>query len=263
MKQQVDAIIAEIHKNKHSKIVWVTFIAISLAPLFGGIFMYLMKGNGYDGLSGAFKSKAQMMSFEANWSSYLGLLSQAIGVGGILIFGFIASWLFGREYSEGTAKDLLSLPVSRAKILNAKFIYYFTWCIAVALWNLLLGLLIGFIIQVPVWSTEIFLFNLKIYCITTILVILLNTPVALLAVAGRGYLIPLGLVAVMLVLAQILGALGIGSYFPWAVPGIYSGSGGEALKSQLNVMSYLILLITSFAGYAGTILWWKYADQTK
>lgn len=263
MKQQWQAFIAEILKNRHSRINWVTFIAFSLAPLFGGVFMFLMKDNGTEGLSGAFKSKAVLMSFDANWNSYLGLLSQAVGVGGVLIFGFVASWLFGREYADGTAKDLLSLPVSRAKILNAKFIYYIIWCMALVLSNLTLGLLIGFALQLPGWDSAMFLSNIQVYFITTVLIILLNTPVAFFAIYGKGFMTPLGLVAILLVLAQIIGALGFGSYFPWAVPGIYSGSGGADLKAGLNFLSYLIIIITSIIGYFSTILWWKYADQTK
>lgn len=263
MKQQIQAFRAEILKNRHSRIIWITFLAFSLAPLFGGTFMLLMKGNGYEGLSGAFKSKAVLLSFEANWNSYLGLLSQAVGVGGVLIFGFVASWLFGREYSDGTAKDLLSLPISRVKLLNAKFIYYTLWCFALVVSNLLLGLLIGLALNLSGWSIELFSENIKIYFITTILIILLNTPIAFFAVAGKGYLTPLGIVAVLLVLAQIIGAMGIGNYFPWAVPGLYSGSGGTDMKADLNLLSYLILVITSIAGYFSTIIWWKYADQTK
>lgn len=263
MKQQWKAFIAEILKNRHSRITWVTFIAFSLAPLFGGVFMFLMKDNGSEGLSGAFKAKATIMSFEANWNSYLGLLSQAVGVGGVLIFGFVASWLFGREYSDGTAKDLLALPISRVKILNAKFIYYIIWCIALVLSNLLLGLLIGLILRLPGWDTVMFLNNIKVYSLTTIMIILLNTPIAFFAIYGKGYMTPLGIVAILLVLAQIIGALGFGNYFPWAVPGIYSGSGGAALKADLNLLSYLIIALTSIIGYFSTILWWKYSDQTK
>ena len=43
MNQQVQAIVAEYIKNKHARIKWVTFIAFSLAPVFGGVFMFLMK----------------------------------------------------------------------------------------------------------------------------------------------------------------------------------------------------------------------------
>jgi len=263
MKQQWRAFIAEILKNRHSRITWVTFIAFSLAPLFGGVFMFLMKDNGSEGLSGAFKAKAVLLSFEANWNSYLGILSQAVGVGGVLIFGFVASWLFGREYSDGTVKDLLSLPISRAKILNAKFIYYIIWCIALVLSNLILGLLIGLLLQLPGWSSEMFLNNIQVYSLTTVMIILLNTPIAFFAIYGKGFMTPLGIVAILLVLAQIIGALGFGNYFPWAVPGIYSGSGGADLKAGLNILSYLILVMTSIIGYFSTILWWKYSDQTK
>ncbi len=263
MKQQWQAFIAEILKNKHSRITWVTFIAFSLAPLFGGVFMLLMKDHGTEGLSGAFKSKAVLMSFEANWSSYLGLLSQAVGVGGVLIFGFVASWLFGREYSDGTAKDLLSLPISRTKIINAKFMYYIIWCLALVISNLLLGLLIGFTLQLPGWSAAIFTNHMTVYFVTTALIILLNTPIAFFAISGKGFMTPLGIVSILLVLAQIIGALGLGTYFPWAVPGIYSGSGGADLKADLNFLSFLIIIITSIIGYFSTIGWWKYADQTK
>ncbi|MBK6283492.1 MAG: ABC transporter permease [Draconibacterium sp.] len=263
MKQQWQAFTAEIIKNRHSTITLVTFIAFSLAPLFGGVFMFLMKDNGTEGLSGAFQAKATLLSFEANWNSFLGLLSQAVGVGGVLIFGFVASWLFGREYSDGTAKDLLSLPISRAKIINAKFIYYILWCTALILSNLILGLLIGLVLHLPGWSAEIFVNNLIIYFVTTVLIILLNTPIAFFAIFGKGYMSPLGFVAILLVLAQIFGALGFGNYFPWAIPGIYSGSGGADMKAGLNFFSFLIIGFTSVIGYFGTIFWWKYADQTK
>ena len=263
MRQQWQAFIAETLKNRHSKITWVTFVAFSLAPLFGGVFMFLMKGHGSEGLSGAFKAKAVLMSFEANWNSYLGLLSQAVGVGGVLIFGFVASWLFGREYSDGTAKDLLSLPISRAKIINAKFMYYIIWCFALVISNLVLGLIIGFTLNLQGWNTAMFSDNIQTYFLTTIMIILLNTPIAFFAISGKGYLAPLGFVAILLVLAQIIGALGFGNYFPWAIPGLYSGSGGADLKADLNLISYLIIILTSILGYFSTILWWKYSDQTK
>jgi ABC-2 type transport system permease protein len=263
MKQQWQAFIAEIVKNRHSKIIWISFLAFSLAPVFGGVFMLMMKGSGIEGLSGAFRTKAAMMSFSADWNSLLSLLSQATGIGGLVIFGFAASWLFGREYSDGTAKDLLALPISRTKILNAKFIYYMIWCVLLVISNLILGLIIGWAVEIPGWESVVFVSNLKVYFLTTLMVILLNTPVAFMALAGRGYLAPLGFVVLSVVVAQIFGALGFGVYFPWAVPGIFSGSGGESLQMRLNLYSYLILILVSISGYVGTILWWKFSDQSK
>lgn len=261
MKRYALAISAEVIKNKHSKIRGITFFAFALAPIFGGVFMLLMKDDGYGGLSGVLRSKAVMFSLEANWASFLGLLSQAVGVGGVLVFGFVASWLFGREYSDGTAKDLMALPISRTKILNAKFIYYIIWCFALVVSNLAIGLMIGAILQLDGWSAAVLMDSLETYFITTTLVVLLNTPIAFFALFGRGYLTPLGIVALLVVLSQIMGVMGAGSYFPWAVPGIYSGSGGEELKSQLNMGSFIILILTGVAGYLATLAWWKYSDQ--
>jgi ABC-type transport system involved in multi-copper enzyme maturation permease subunit len=258
LKEQLNALIAEVSKNKHSKIIWITFAAFSLAPIFGGLFIYLMQSGT---ISGAIKAKAEFNTFQVNWESLLGLLSQAAGVGGIVVFGFAASWLFGREYSEGTVKDLLSLPISRTKILNAKFIFYFAWCSALILSNLILGLLIGFILQVPDWSMTLFAEIMRVYFLTALLAILADLPVAFFAITGKGYLVPLGIVIILVVLAQIIGALGLGIYFPWAIPGIYSGSGGESLKMLLDYFSFLIVLLTGIAGYVITILWWKYSDQ--
>ena len=263
MKQQYNAFVAEVLKNRHSPIIWITFIAFSLAPIFGAVFMYLMKDGGTTTLSGAFKMKAELMSFESNWNSLLGLLSQAVGIGGVLIFGFVASWLFGREFSDGTSKDLLSLPISRAKIINAKFIYYIIWCTALVIANLLIGFLFGFLLNIPGWSTDMFTHNLKVYFITTLLIIMLNTPIAFFAIYGKGFLAPLGVVALLLVVAQIFGVLGFGNYFPWAVPGIYAGSGGVEMAASLNYISFGLIVLMSIIGYFGTIFWWKYTDQTK
>lgn len=263
MKQLLNAFRAEILKNKHSNFVWITFVAFLLAPVFGALFMFMMKDNGYEGLSGVMKSKAMMMSVEANWNSMLGILTQAMAIGGIIIYGFVASWLFGREYSDGTAKDLLALPVSRANIINAKFIYYVIWCTALAISNLLVGLLFGYLLNLPGWSIHSFTHHLNIYLISTVLVILLNFPIAFFAMAGRGYLAPLGIVVILVVTAQIFGAMGFGSYFPWAVPGIFAGSGGAELKASLNSVSYTLIAIVGIIGYVSTILWWKYTDQKK
>ena len=135
------------------------------------------------------------------------------------------------------------------------------WCIFLIFFILALGLLLGFILQLPNWSMGSFLNALQVIAITSILVILLNTPVTFVASVGKGYLAPLAFVVLTVVLAQIVGALGFGPYFPWAVPAIYSKIVGT--NSFLDVYSYMILVFISTAGFFGTYYWWRYADQTK
>ena len=63
-----------------------------------------------------------------------------------------------------------------------------------------------------------------------------------------------------MILANFSGLVGLGPYFPWAVPGLYGmPSGAEGM--QLNIASYIILICTCLAGLFGTIALWLYADQ--
>ncbi len=262
MRQQIQALQAELVKVKHTNTLLWTFIAFALAPMMGGAFMMIIKDPEAIAQGGGLVAKAQAMKIEANWKSYIDLMTQAVGVGGVLAFGFVASWVFGREYSDGTAKDLLSLPTSRTKIINAKFVVYVIWCLALVISNLLIGFIIGTVLQLPATDTNILLPLLTDYFITTFLTILIGVPIAFFALLGKGYLAPLGFVALTLVLAQVVAAIGYGSYFPWSIPGLYSGAGG-AYKNLLDNYSYSILVLTCIVGYLATVTYWKTADQTK
>jgi ABC-type transport system involved in multi-copper enzyme maturation permease subunit len=262
MKGFISAFQAELIKLRHSRIVWVSFIAFSIAPLMGGVFMLVIRDPEALAKAGALAAKVRAMNFSASWVNYMDMLTQAMGVGGLLLFGFVASWVFGREYSEGTAKDLLSLPVTRSKIIHGKFAVYLLWCLGLGFSNLLIGFVIGAMLSLSQFEIATIANNLVTYLSTTLLTAALGTPIAFFALWGKGYLAPLGFVAICIVLSQIIAALGYGHYFPWAIPGLYSGAGGE-LKDSLNGLSYFILIIISMIGYLVTIGWWKYADQTK
>lgn len=258
MRRYLSAVRSEWCKVRRSVMIWVTFVAFALGPLMGGLILYLI-GNAHTSLEGGMlMEKARMMSFDFSWESNLMILSQVVGVGGVLIFGFVASWIFGREYSDKTVKDLLALPTSRSTILNAKFTLYVFWCSALILSNFLLGFVMGRIIGLgPLilpWDA------LEVYFMTSILVILLGPPIAFFAMWGEGYLAPLGFVALTLVFSQIIAAIGYGHYFPWALPGLYSGSAG-AYKELIDHRSYIILGLTSLFGLVSTHFYWIRADQ--
>ncbi|MEZ4929328.1 MAG: hypothetical protein R2777_04880 [Chitinophagales bacterium] len=56
-----------------------------------------------------------------------------------------------------------------------------------------------------------------------------------------------------LVSPQVIASLGYGAYFPWSVPGLYSGAGGD-YKMLLDNYSYGILILTSIIGYIATVM---------
>src|SRR5699024_4318196 len=99
----------EALKIRKSKITWITAAAFSIAPFMAGFFMFVLKHPDIAQNAGILQAKTQMVG-DVNWSSYINLHAQIIAVGGILVFGFITSWIFGREYADRTVKDLLALP---------------------------------------------------------------------------------------------------------------------------------------------------------
>jgi len=46
---------------------------------------------------------------------------------GLIGFAFVTGWVFGREYSDRTVKDLLALPTPRLSIVLSKFIVVAIW----------------------------------------------------------------------------------------------------------------------------------------
>ncbi|MDR1895126.1 MAG: ABC transporter permease [Spirochaetales bacterium] len=122
MNSQIAAFKAELLKSKYSKIFLISFIAFALVPVMGGVFMLVMQNPEAMAKASLLNTKIEAMNVAVNWNALFMILTQGMGIGGILIYGFVISWIFGREYSDKTVKDLLSLPVSRAKIINAKYI---------------------------------------------------------------------------------------------------------------------------------------------
>lgn len=258
MNYLLTALHVEGLKIYKSKMIWITMAAFTIAPLMGGFFMFVLKNPELAESSGLLGAKAQIAG-EANWPSYFSLLAQMIGVGGILIFGFVTSWVFGREYADRTAKDLLALPYPRPVIVMAKFIGVIITNILLSIHVVVIGILLGLIIGLPQWSTAIFMHGLYVVIVTTVLTIALSTPVAFFACYGRGYLAPLGFAVLMLVLSQIIAAIGYGEYFPWSVPALFSGITG--LESNLGFSGFSFVLITSLFGFLSTLFWWLLADQ--
>jgi len=235
-------------------------LGFSFAPLAGGFFMIVLKDPDLARQLGMISTKAQIVAGSADWETYLGLLGQATAIGGIMVFGLIGSWVFGREYSDHTIKDLLALPTPRSAIVLAKFVVVALWSAALIVIIYLIGLGVGFAVRLPPVPIEIFWQGTITLAITACLTIALVTPIAFAASAGHGYLAPMGVAILALVFGQVVAATGWGEYFPWSIPALRAGMAGEQC-ANLGIISYVIVILTSFAGMIGTFLWWELADQ--
>lgn len=62
--------------------------------------------------------------------------------------------------------------------------------------------------------------------------------------------------------AQVVAALGYGRYFPWSVPGLFSGLAGPDQVSP-GLLGVALVVLVGAAGVAATALWWRNADQDR
>jgi ABC-2 type transport system permease protein len=252
----------ELLKARRSRMPLFTALAATLAPLAGGFFMVILKDPELARRLGLISAKAQIVAGAADWYAYLGVMAQAMAMGGMILFGFIASWVFGREYSDRTLKDLLALPTPRRAIVLAKFAVIASWAVALTALIGLFALVIGAAVRLPPGTGGAIANELLHIAIIAALAILLTPPVAFVASAGRGYLPPMGFVILMLIAAMIVIATGWGEFFPWAVPALYAGMAGPA-AANMGPVSYWLVILAAVAGLAATVAWWVYADQTR
>jgi ABC-2 type transport system permease protein len=259
MNNLSDMIWIELRKAIRSRMPLWTALASLFMPLGMAFLIFLARNPDLSRKLGLVSAKANLVAYSAtDWPTYLGLFGQIIAAGGFFFFVMAISWVFGREFADGTLKDMLAVPVQRSSILLAKFIVVAIWSAAMTLVIFVLGLVMGAIIQLPGGSLSVVLHGSAIAAIAACLCIAVVLPFALFASVGRGYLLPLGVAVLALITANLVVIVGWGEYFPWAVPALYAQG-----KSYTGPISYGIVFLTGLAGMIGTYLWWKYADQNR
>jgi ABC-2 type transport system permease protein len=231
-----------------------------MTPLVATLFMYILKDPLRARSMGLLSTKAQLVGV-ADWPTLLGLLAQSTAVGGLLVMAMAMSWLFGREFSDRTAPNLLATSTPRASIVLAKFVVFAAWAAGLIALVPLIGMAGGALVGLPGWSPGVARRGLLDVIVAGALTASITTPVALLASVGRGYLAPLGWALLTMALSQVVSVTGWGSWFPWAVPSLYAGLAGER-SVQLGPHSYFLVALIGAAGVALTVAWWRNADHS-
>jgi ABC-2 type transport system permease protein len=255
-----EAVWGETLKLRRSKIGPVSLLAALVIPLVLGLFMKVLVDPLWAERFGLVTLKAQAIGTSADWSGFFSMLTQAISVGGLMIFGVLGAWLFGREFSDGTMKDLLALPVGRSVVVGAKFLVLGFWCSALAIGVWAEAIAIGGLLGIPGWSGSLLFHAAGRFFAAAALTLVLCTTFGFAATAGRGYLAAVGTLFAVLFCAQILAALGLGPWFPFSVPALMSGVAGSA-GTPIGPLSYLIVVATGAAAVGATMMWWHRVDQ--
>jgi ABC-2 type transport system permease protein len=155
------------------------------------------------------------------WPGLVGIVVQITSAGGLLAFGVALSWMFGREFADGTVSGLFALPVRRSTIAIAKLVVYLAWTLAVAAaltgTVAIIGLALGYgatdaagagaLARVPT---------------LVVLTALIAVPAAWAATIGRGLLPGIAASVGIVVLAQVSAVIGVGEWVPIVAPALWA-----------------------------------------
>lgn len=256
------ALWAEALKARRSLTPALSALAFMALPLVDGLFMVILKDPGRARAMGLISAKAQLTAGVADWPTFLGVLTQGVAIGGAVVFALLTAWVFGREYSDRTVKELLALPTPRATIVAAKFVLLALWTLTLALLIFAAGLGVGMVVDIPGWSLDLVWTSFRTLLGVALLDLMLLPFVAFFASAGRGYLPALAWALFSVFLAQIAAVLGWGDWFPWSVPALFSGMAGPR-AGDLGLHSYVSVSVAFAVGLAATFAWWRSADQVR
>ena len=147
---------AETLKARRSRVPLLTAAGFSLLPIVGGLFMIILKDPERARAMGLISVKAQLLTAGvADWPTFNEVLSQGTGIGGPVLFAMITAWVFGREFSDHTAKELLAVPTPRWAVVAGKFVLTALWILGLTLFVFMMGLGVGAVVDIPGWSLEL------------------------------------------------------------------------------------------------------------
>jgi len=249
----------ELCKAIRSRMPLWTSVGTLFLPMGVAFLIFVSKNPVISQKLGLVSAKANLVAYSAtDWLAYLRLCGQMIAAGGFVIFVLIVAWVFGREFVDGTLKDMLAIPINRTQIVLAKMVLVILWSIGLTIIILASSLAMGYLIGLPGGSPAVLFQGSLLVIRTGSMTIASILPFAYFASVGRGYLLPMGAAILILIMANVVAMAGWGEYFPWAVAGLSSQS-----KEPLPFLSFLIVLTTSLIGILYTDYWWKHADHAR
>jgi ABC-2 type transport system permease protein len=192
-----------------------------------------------------------------DWAGLFGGATEITATGGIIGFGVVLSWLFGREFTQGTIVGLFALPVSRTTIAAAKLLVFLGWVLTTSVALVASLLVAGFALG---YGEVDFALAGKEFLIA-VLSALLAVPAALVATASRGYIGAIGSLVGLIVVAQIGVASGLGGWLPLAAPGLWAAGAASVVDATAVVQLALVVPFAALFG-ALTILSWRRLQLT-
>ena len=252
----------EFLKLRRSKVTWGSLAGLSMGPLAIALFMWIVREPGRAAQLGLLGTKADLSGITATWPSFLSMLTMIVGVGGLLLLAFIVAYVFGREYAEGTAKNMLALPIGREWFVVAKLVVAAVWWLVLVVAVLVEALVIGSALGLPGFSAGLVVSAVGNALLAAGIAYLLVPVVAWITILGRGYMPPLAFAIATLALGDVFTHTGLAPWFPYSIIPLLIGMVGKPVVA-LPVGSLVVLALTFAAGVTASVLQVRHADNTQ
>lgn len=252
----------ELLKLRRSKITWLTFLFYVFFALMAWFVLWIVKNPGAAQGLGLVGQKANFASsgFTADWQGLFGFFAEMNVAGGMIILSIIVIYVFGREYADGTAKNMLALPIRRFYFVSAKLLVAALWFAILTAFLLAESLLIGRLLGMGAPSPELFARESGSIFLAAVLVFSLQGAVAWVTVESGGYLAPFGYTITTLLVGNLMIRTGWAPWCPWSIVALLGGLMGPRQEST-DLASCLILVATFVLGFALTLRHEALADN--
>jgi ABC-2 type transport system permease protein len=188
-------------------------------------------------------------------------LFEELGVaGGTFILSIAVIYLFGREYVEGTAKNMLALPVPRSYFVAAKLCVAALWFALLTAFLLAESALVGAMLGLGAPPAGLYPREAGNVAIAALLVFALTPLAAWVTVASGGYLAPFGYTIATVLVGNLLIRTGWARWCPWSIVALLSGMSGPR-QGDIVLGSTMVMAVTFLAGIALTVLHQVRADN--
>jgi ABC-type transport system involved in multi-copper enzyme maturation permease subunit len=252
----------EFLKLRRSKVTWGSLVVLCIGPLAIALFMWIVRAPGRAAQLGLLGTKASLSGLAATWPAFFSMLTLVVGIGGLLLLSFIVAFVFGREYADGTAKNLLALPAAREWFVYAKLVVTAVWWFAIVFVVIGEALALGVALGLPGFTSQLALSAVGNAVLAAGIAYLLVPVVAWVTTLGRGYMPPLAFALTMLALGNVFSKTGWAPWFPWSVVPLLIGMVGQPART-LPLGSFLVAGLTFVAGVAATVWQFRYADNNQ
>jgi ABC-2 type transport system permease protein len=252
----------EILKLKRSKMPWLTLLFYACFALMAWFVFWMLKNPEAARDLGLIGQKASfvMNGLSADWQGLFTMFAELGVAGGTIILSIAVIYLFGREYAEGTAKNMLALPLPRACFVAAKLLVSALWFALLTAFLIAECLAVGRLLGLGAIPAGLLAREGGNILLAAVLVLALQPLVAWVTVASGGYLAPFGYTIATLLIGNLMIRTLWARWCPWSIVALLGGMAGPR-QEDVMLGSYLLLAATFAVGVAGTILHEALADN--